>query len=80
MSGYQSLRDLISTHIGTRNSVAEVDALTDDIYNVWMPDEAEAVNEAKRMAEKQRAHLVKVRNDDMQTKMTANVPDIAGAM
>jgi hypothetical protein len=78
MSGYQSLHDLIADKVRDAGSltVADVDELTDAIYNVWMPAEAEAVNEAKRQAVKQRTQLVKTRTDLEQAQMTANAPDI----
>ena len=44
-----------------------------------MPAEAEAVIQAKREAEKQKKQLEKVRNDNQQTMMTANVSNIGGA-
>lgn len=81
MSGYQSLHDLIADKVRDAGSltVADVDDLTDAIYNVWMPAEAEAVNECKRQAIKQRAQLVKTKTDLEQAQMTANMPNVGGA-
>ncbi|ANQ73191.1 hypothetical protein [Rhodococcus sp. 008] len=80
MSGYQSLHDLIIEHVGDDIFPHQSEALANAIITEWMPTEAEAVIQAKREAEKQKKQLEKVRNDNQQTMMTANMPNVGGAM
>lgn len=80
MSGYQSLHELITEHVGDDIDSLQSEALANAIITEWMPTEAEAVIQAKREAEKQKKQLEKVRNDNQQTMMTANVSNIGGAM
>ena len=79
MSGYQSLHDLIADHAGQDLDTNQIEGLANAIITEWMPAEAEAVIQAKREAEKQKKQLEKVRNDNQQTMMTANVSNIGGA-
>lgn len=75
MSGYQSLHDLIAQQIGGFVTPTEITTLTDAIH-VWMDEEAEAVKEVKAQVEKKHQQLKKVKAENEQTIMTANMPDI----
>lgn len=77
MSGYQSLHDLITEQLADSEPQAVIDILTHKIYTEWMPAEAEAVNEAKRQAEKQKKQLEKVRTENEQAIVTANAPNLS---
>ena len=77
MSGYQSLHDLITEHVGDDIFPHQSEALANAIITEWMPAEAEAVIQAKREAEKQKKQLEKVRTDNQQAIMTSDASNIS---
>lgn len=77
MSGYQSLHDLITEQLADSEPQAVIDTLTNKIYTEWLPDEVAAVNKCAAEAKKQ---LNKAVSDNQQLAMTANMPNVGGAM
>lgn len=77
MSGYQSLHDLITEQLADSEPQAVIDILTNKIYTEWLPDEVAAVNKCAEEAKKQ---LNKAVSDNQQLAMTANIPNVGGAM
>lgn len=77
MSGYQSLHELITEHVGDDIDSLQSEALANAIITEWMPAEAEAVIEAKQQAEKQKKQLEKVRTGNQQAIMTSDASNIS---
>ena len=77
MSGYQSLHELITEHVGDDIDFDQSEALANAIITGWLPDELKGVNDAAEQARKQ---LAKARADLEQHLMTANMPTVGGAM